>query len=234
MARGCGGPVLRRTPGAIFLPPRGLAAFSDATVYVESTSRRPPSRSSVRGLVRKRRRDRGTRTTPSSGGTKGRRGMLSPPVTPTLRAPPRAAVAAAKAVGYVNAGTVEFLLLLWRVLLPHEKNTRLQVEHPVTEEAFGVTRPPQPVRPAAGSELPSAPSRHAMRRASRRDPRRISPQTGRVLLYRDSAARAYAGSGPSRPGGRDALTRFAKSWPGATRGEVRRRSCPCLKRDPGL
>jgi len=63
----------------------------------------------------------------------------SPAVTPDLRAElGAAAVTAARAIGYVNAGTVEFLLLPDGRFAFLEVNTRLQVEHPVTELVTGL------------------------------------------------------------------------------------------------
>jgi acetyl-CoA carboxylase biotin carboxylase subunit len=63
----------------------------------------------------------------------------SPAVTPALRrAMGEAAVRAAQAVGYVSAGTVEFMLMPTGDYFFLEMNTRLQVEHPVTEMVYGV------------------------------------------------------------------------------------------------
>jgi len=78
----------------------------------------------------------------------------SPAVTPSLRKSMMdAALKAAKAVGYYGAGTIEFLLDNNGHFYFMEMNTRLQVEHPVTEMVTGIDLVKWQIRIAAGQPL---------------------------------------------------------------------------------
>ncbi|HVP08486.1 MAG TPA: biotin carboxylase N-terminal domain-containing protein, partial [Burkholderiales bacterium] len=119
----------------------------------------------------------------------------SPAVDAKLRAAMgEAAIRAAKAVEYVGAGTVEFLLedgKFWFM----EMNTRLQVEHPVTEALTGYDLVEWQLRVAAGEPLPARQedvrfSGHAIEvRLCAEDPEKdFLPQAGTLALWRPSDA----------------------------------------------
>ena len=81
----------------------------------------------------------------------------SPIMTPELRAKMgKAAVAAAKACGYTNAGTIEFLVDADRNFYFMEMNTRIQVEHPITEAVTDIDLVKQQILIANGEKLPFA------------------------------------------------------------------------------
>lgn len=71
----------------------------------------------------------------------------------TREAMGQAAIQAAKAVNYCGAGTVEFLLDKHKNFYFMEMNTRIQVEHPVTEEVTGIDLIKEQIRAAAGEKL---------------------------------------------------------------------------------
>ncbi len=78
----------------------------------------------------------------------------SPIMTPELRERMgNAAVAAAKVSGYSNAGTIEFLVDADKNFYFMEMNTRIQVEHPVTELVTGIDLVKAQIRVAAGEQL---------------------------------------------------------------------------------
>jgi propionyl-CoA carboxylase alpha chain len=110
------------------------------------------------------------------------------------------AVALAKAVGYDSAGTVEFVAGQDKSFYFLETNTRLQVEHPVTELVTGIDLVEQMIRVAAGEKLAIKQSDVKLTgwavetRIYAEDPyRNFLPSTGRLTRYRPPAERASGG-----------------------------------------
>ncbi len=120
----------------------------------------------------------------------------------TRKAMGEQAVALAKAVNYESAGTVEFIVDQNRNFYFLEMNTRLQVEHPVTELITGIDLVEQMIRVAAGEKLPFRQGDLKIggwaieSRVYAEDPfRNFLPSTGRLTRYR-----------PPAEGTRDGLT----------------------------
>ncbi len=180
------------------------AAFGDAAVYVERRLIRPrhievqllgDHHGTVVPFVERecsiqRRHQKVIEETPSRA------------VSPVLRAQiTSAAAAVAKAVGYTSAGTIEFLLDEDGSFYFLEMNTRLQVEHPITEMVTGVDLVHWQIRIARGERIdlnPAAlvtPNGHAIEcRIYAEDPdNNFLPAPGRIVKLR----------APSGPGVRD-------------------------------
>ncbi len=110
------------------------------------------------------------------------------------------AVALAKAVGYDSAGTVEFVAAQDRSFFFLEMNTRLQVEHPVTELVTGIDLVEQMIRVAAGEPLKLKQGDIKLAgwavesRIYAEDPyRNFAPSIGRLVCYRPPAEGEHSG-----------------------------------------
>ncbi len=112
----------------------------------------------------------------------------SPAITPeTRQAMGDAAILAGRAIDYSNAGTVEFLLTDSGDFFFMEMNTRIQVEHPVTEMVTGVDLVKEQIRSAAGERIGGPPklSGHAIEcRINAEDPAHdFRPSPGKITAF---------------------------------------------------
>jgi acetyl-CoA carboxylase biotin carboxylase subunit len=113
----------------------------------------------------------------------------SPALTPELRTRMgEAAVRLCERVGYENAGTIEFLLDRDGSFFFMEMNTRIQVEHPVTEMVYGVDLVKEQIAVAAGEPLKLGknlkPRGHAIEcRVNAENPDTFAPSPGRLTTF---------------------------------------------------
>ncbi|MDP2619966.1 MAG: acetyl/propionyl/methylcrotonyl-CoA carboxylase subunit alpha [Hyphomicrobiales bacterium] len=119
----------------------------------------------------------------------------------TRKAMGEQAVALARAAGYTSAGTVEFIVDKERNFYFLEMNTRLQVEHPVTELVTGIDLVEQMIQVAAGEKLAIRQKDVALNgwaieaRVYAEDPyRNFLPSTGRLVRYRPPQEGVRAGA----------------------------------------
>jgi acetyl-CoA carboxylase biotin carboxylase subunit len=195
-AAGGGGRGMRVVPRPEDLPAalraasaEALKAFGDARVYLEKFIERPRHveiqiladhektiHLGERECSIQRRHQKLVEESPST--------VVSPQLRRTMG---QAAVAAATAVGYRGAGTCEFLLAADGSFYFLEMNTRIQVEHPVTEMVYGIDLVREQLRIARKqamtvSEWPLAPRGHAIEcRITSEDPgNSFLPSTGRI------------------------------------------------------
>jgi len=109
----------------------------------------------------------------------------------------QAALQAAATVGYQNAGTIEFIFAENGEFYFLEMNTRLQVEHPITEMTLGLDLVELQLRIASGEPLPLQqadiqPKGHAIEfRIYAEDPVSFLPQPGPLTLYQPPATSEY-------------------------------------------
>ena len=195
---GGGGKGMARVDSADALPEAlaqarrvGEAAFGDETVYLEKLLARPRHVEfqifgdragrvvalGERECSVQRRHQKIVEETPSPALDADLRGRMG-----------EAAAEAGRAIGYVGAGTVEFLLDAERRFYFLEMNTRLQVEHPITEETLGLDLVRAQLDVAAGARIPKdwdrvVPRGHAIElRLYAEDPVTFLPRTGEILV----------------------------------------------------